>query len=188
MLRELKSALILFALLTLLTGVVYPAVVTAVAQGVFSRQANGSLIEGHGSRLLGQAFGQPRYFWGRPSATTPAPYNGAASSGSNLGVVNDALRKAVEERIAAFRAADPGDSRPVPVDLVLASASGLDPQISPAAAEFQVRRVARARGLTEQTVRGLVGAATESRTFGVLGEPRVNVLELNLALDAQKSN
>ena len=185
--REIKIAAILFGLLTVLLGLVYPAVVTAFAQGAFSRQANGSLIgqagEMRGSALLGQSFSDPGYFWGRPSATSPTPDNGAASSGSNLGTVNDNLYRAVQERIAALRAADPGNLAPVPIDLVTASASGLDPHISPAAAEFQVRRVARARHRSEASVRALVAAATEGRTFGVLGEPRVNVLELNLALE-----
>ena len=152
-------------------------------------RANGSVIEidgkAVGSRLLGQPFSSPRYFWGRPSATASFPYNAAVSSGSNLGAINPNLQAAVRERIAALRAADPADRTPVPVDLVTASGSGLDPHISPAAASFQVRRVARERGLDEARVRQLVAAATEGRTFGLLGEPRVNVLELNLALDAQ---
>lgn len=138
-----------------------------------------------GSRLLGQAFTSPRYFWGRPSATGPVPNNGAVSSGSNQGATNPALKAAVQDRIAALRAADPGNTAAVPVDLVTASGSGLDPHISPAAAEFQVSRVARARGVTPARVRQLVAASTEGRTFGLLGEPRVNVLQLNLALDAQ---
>jgi K+-transporting ATPase ATPase C chain len=136
--------------------------------------------------LLGQAFTSPKYFWGRPSATAPQPYNGAASSGSNQGPTHPALESAVKGRIAALRAADPGNSKPVPVDLVTASGSGLDPHISPAAADYQVPRVARARGLSEEQVRKLVIEATEGRTFGVLGEPRVNVLQLNLALDGLK--
>jgi K+-transporting ATPase ATPase C chain len=188
MIQELRKATIVFALLTLLTGVAYPAVVTLIAQVAFPDQASGSLIriEGKlvGSRLIGQPFSASRYFWGRPSATGSLPYNGALSSGSNLGPLNPALTDAVRMRVAALREADPGNVRPVPVDLVTASASGLDPQISIAAAEFQVPRVARARGLSEAKVLEQVRAATEGRTLGVLGEPRVNVLELNLALDA----
>jgi len=189
MLKELKPALLLFLALTVLTGVIYPGVVTGLGQLLFNRQANGSLIERDGktvgSGLLGQAFSSPRYFWGRPSATGPMPDNGAVSSGSNQGAINPVLEAAVRDRIAALRAADPDNHRKVPVDLVTASASGLDPQISPAAAEYQVERVARARGMQPAQVRALVAAATEGRTFGVLGEPRVNVLQLNLALDAQ---
>jgi K+-transporting ATPase ATPase C chain len=188
-LKELKITLIIFVLLTLVTGVAYPGVVWIVAQLAMPKQATGSVIERDGkavgSRLLGQAFSSPRYFWGRPSATGPFPNNPAVSSGSNQGVVNPNLHAAVKDRIAALRAADPGNTAAVPVDLVTASGSGLDPQISPAAAEFQVNRVARERGLDPQRVRRLVAAATEGRTFGLLGEPRVNVLELNLALDAQ---
>lgn len=175
---ELRPALIVFALLSLLTGFLYPLVVTGIGQAAFSTQANGD------AHLLGQAFSAPQYFWSRPSATAPHPYNGAASSGSNQGPLNPALATAVKERIAALRAADPGNTAPVPVDLVTASGSGLDPHISPAAAEYQVARVARARKLPEQTVRDLVDEATFGRTFGILGEPRVNVLELNLSLDA----
>jgi K+-transporting ATPase ATPase C chain len=187
--RELKQTLVVFALLTLITGVAYPGVVWIFAQLVVPSQANGSVIEKDGkavgSRLLGQAFSSPRYFWGRPSATGPSPYNGAVSSGSNQAATNPALHAAVRERIAALRAADPGNQSSVPVDLVFASGSGLDPEISPAAAEFQVNRVARERGFAPAQVRELVAAATRGRTFGFLGEPRVNVLELNLALDAQ---
>lgn len=188
MLRELRPALIVFLALTVITGVLYPAVVTLVARVFFAEEASGSVIERDGravgSRLLGQPFTGPNYFWSRPSATAPQPYNGAASSGSNQGPTNPALEAAVRGRIAALRSADPGNTRPVPVDLVTASGSGLDPHISPAAAEYQVARVARARGLGEAEVRKLVQDATEGRTFGVLGEPRVNVLQLNLALDA----
>jgi potassium-transporting ATPase KdpC subunit len=184
--RTLRPALVLLLFFTLLTGVVYPLAVTGIARLVFPRQAEGSLIvrDGRvvGSRLVGQAFTAPRHFWGRPSATT-VPYDAAASSGSNLGPLNPALRAAVATRIAALRAADPEARGPVPVDLVTASASGLDPHISPAAAEYQVARVARARGLAPAEVRALVRRHTEGRTFGLLGEPRVNVLELNLALD-----
>jgi potassium-transporting ATPase KdpC subunit len=186
---ELRPALVLFALLTLLTGVLYPLIVTTVGQGLFARQANGSLIiageRAVGSRLLGQPFSGAGYFWSRPSATGPQPYNGAISSGSNQGPTNPALETAVKHRIEALRAAAPGNTASVPVDLVTASGSGLDPHISPAAAEYQVARVARARGFSEQQVRELVDQATQGRTFGILGEPRVNVLELNLLLDAQ---
>jgi len=187
MVSELRPALLVFVLLTIVTGVVYPAVSTVIGKLAFSRQVDGSVIEagGHavGSRLIGQPFSSEKYFWSRPSATGPMPYNGAVSSGSNLGPINPALEQAVQDRIAALHAVDPSNARAIPVDLVTASASGLDPQISPAAAEYQVARVARARGLTEAQVRAHVQAATEGRTFGVLGEPRVNVLELNLALD-----
>jgi potassium-transporting ATPase KdpC subunit len=188
--RELRTALALFLLLTVVTGVAYPGLVALVAAVAFPDQARGSLIEMGGrvvgSRLIGQPFSSPRYFWGRPSATSPMPNNGAASSGSNLGPLNPALTKAVQWRVAALRAADPGNARPVPVDLVTASASGLDPHISVAAAEYQLLRVARVRGLPEERLRELVQQATEGRTFGLLGEPRVNVLELNLALDAAR--
>lgn len=186
--RELRPALVVFLLLTIVTGLAYPGVVTLVAHLFFAEQASGSVIErdGHavGSRLLGQSFTNPGYFWSRPSATGPQPYNGAVSSGSNQGPINPNLESAVRERIAALRAADPGNTRPVPVDLVTASGSGLDPHISPAAAEYQLARVARARGLDEAQVRTLVHSKTEGRAFGVLGEPRVNVVQLNLALDA----
>ena len=186
---ELRPALVVFALLTLVTGIAYPLLVTGLGQAVFGRQANGSLVESGGravgSHLLGQPFSSPQYFWGRPSATGPQPYNGAVSSGSNQGPINPALESAVKARIAALRAADPGNDLPVPVDLVTASASGLDPHISPAAAEFQVTRVARERNVPPERVRELVRQASEGRTFGILGEPRVNVLELNLLLDTQ---
>ena len=188
MIRELRIATVMFLLLTLVTGVAYPALVTVVAQLAFPDQAGGSLVRVDGkligSRLIGQPFSSPKYFWGRPAAAGPMPNNGAVSSGSNLGPLNPALTIAVQGRIAALRAADPGNTKPVPVDLVTASASGLDPQVSIAAAEFQAPRVARERGLPEEKVRQLVRDATQGRTFGVLGEPRVNVLELNLALDA----
>jgi K+-transporting ATPase ATPase C chain len=187
MLRLLLQSVLCLAVLTILTGLVYPLVVTGVAEVAFPHQAHGSLIthggRAVGSELIGQAFSAPRYFWSRPSATTPMPYNAGPSGGSNLGPTNPDLGKQVKVRVAALRAADPGNTRPVPVDLVTASASGLDPDISPAAAEFQVPRVARARGLAESAVRDLVSAHTSPRFLGVLGEPRVNVLELNLALD-----
>jgi len=184
---QLRPALVLLGALTLITGLLYPLVVTGIAQVLFPRQANGSLIliDGKpvGSSLIGQPFDAPKYFWGRPSATSPFPYNAAASSGSNLGPTNDALIKAVQARIDALKTADPDNPLPLPVDLVTASGSGLDPHISPAAAEYQIRRIARVRGLDETVVRRLVAQHTEGRQFGVLGEPRVNVLELNLALD-----
>ena len=187
MLKELKPALLLLLVLTLLTGAIYPLLVTGLAQGLFHHQANGSLINQDGkvlgSELIGQPFSDPKYFWSRPSATSPMPYNGGSSSGSNLGPLNPALEDAVKARIAALKAADPGNTAPIPVDLVTASASGLDPHISPAAAEYQVMRVARLRSLPVKEVRRLVATHTESRQLGVLGEPRVNVLTLNLALD-----
>lgn len=183
----LKPAAVLLAVFTVLTGLLYPLAVTGLAQAFFPRQANGSLLrQGDrvaGSALIGQPFDAPRYFWGRPSATTPFPYNAAASSGSNLGPSNPALAEAVKARVAALRAADPGNTLPAPVDLVTASASGLDPDISVAAALYQVPRVARARDLDAEVVRRLVERHTQSRQFGILGEPRVNVLQLNLALD-----
>lgn len=186
---ELRPALVVFGLLTLLTRIVYPLVVTGIGQTAFHRKANGSIIQSGeravGSSLLGQPFSDPKYFWSRPSATGPQPYNGAVSSGSNQGPINPALETAVRDRIAALRAADPANTAPVPVDLVTASGSGLDPHISPAAAEYQVPRVARTRKMSEADVRELVASATAGRTFGLLGEPRVNVLELNLALDAR---
>jgi len=186
--NELRPALVVFGLLTLLTGIAYPLVVTGIGQAAFHDQVNGSIVQSGdravGSRLLGQPFSDPKYFWSRPSATGPQPYNGAVSSGSNQGPINPALEAAVRDRIAALHAADPGSTAPVPVDLVTASGSGLDPHISPAAAEYQVARVARTRKMTEADVREAVAAATDDRTFGVLGEPRVSVLELNLALDA----
>ncbi|BBL76401.1 potassium-transporting ATPase subunit KdpC [Methylomagnum ishizawai] len=189
MISHLKPACVMLAIFTVLTGMVYPAAVTGLAQALFPGQANGSLIRDRdgrlqGSRLIGQPYSDPGLFWGRPSATAAYPYNAGASGGSNQGPLNPALKDAVQARIQALREADPGNTAPVPVDLVTASASGLDPQISPAAAEYQVGRVARARHLAPQTVRDLVARHTEDRQWGVLGEPRVNVLELNLELAA----
>jgi K+-transporting ATPase ATPase C chain len=187
MFAHLRAALGLFVLLSVLTGVIYPVVVTVFAQAVFPNQANGSLIEQNGrligSELIGQPFNDPRNFWGRPSATSPEAYNAASSTGSNLGPTNPALLAAITERVTRMQQAHPDHHGPVPADLVTASASGLDPHISPVAAEFQVARVAKARGLSEDRVRELVAAHTEGRTFGLLGEPRVNVLRINLALD-----
>ena len=184
---HLRPALVSLVLLSVVTGVAYPVLVTAVAQLIFPRQANGSLIERNGktvgSTLIGQTFDDPKYFWGRPSATSPFGYNAGASSGSNLSPTNPDLVKAVQQRVDVLRAADPGNTGPVPVDLVTASGSGLDPHISPAAALYQVSRVARARKLDERVVRELIERHIEGRQLGVLGEPRVNVLALNLALD-----
>ncbi len=186
----IRPAVTLFVLLSAITGLIYPLLVTGIGQALFPAQAAGSLIERDGklvgSRLIGQSFTDPKYFWSRPSATSPYPNNAAASGGSNLGPLNPALKEAVESRVKALREADPGNAQPVPVDLVTASASGLDPHISPAAAEYQVARVARARGLAPATVRTLAAQQTEDRQWGVFGEPRVNVLELNLALDAAR--
>jgi K+-transporting ATPase ATPase C chain len=185
-----RSAAGMLVVLTLLTGVAYPLLVMGVARAAFAERASGSLVTEHGrvvgSRLIGQSFEDPKHFWGRLSATGPTAYDGAASAGSNLGPTNAALTKAAAMRIAALRAADPGNPALVPVDLVTASASGLDPHISPAAAEYQVGRVARERGLSEARVRALVRASTEDRALSVLGEPGVNVLVLNLALDRQR--
>jgi K+-transporting ATPase ATPase C chain len=183
----LRPCLVLLGLLTALTGLVYPLSVTGLARAVFPRQAGGSLVVSGGavvgSSLIGQPFDEDRYFWGRPSATTPAPYNASASTGSNLGPSNPALREAIAARLERLRKADPDNPAPVPVDLVTASASGLDPHLSPAAALYQVPRVARARRLPAPQVQALVRAHVEPRTLGLLGEPRVNVLRLNLALD-----
>lgn len=183
-----RPALTLLILLTAITGIAYPLLVTGLAQVIFPVQANGSLLtrggKPIGSALIGQQFTASKYFWGRPSATTPQAYNGTASGGSNLGPTNPALTGAAKQRIAALQAADPGNHATIPVDLVTASGSGLDPEISPAAAQYQLARVARARGLPPAEVQALVARCTRGRQFGVLGEPRVNVLELNLALDA----
>ena len=197
MFRQFRPAVMMLVVLTFITGVVYPLLVTAFAQVFFPRQANGSLIaqgasKSAGSELIGQSFDDPGYFWGRLSATSPVPYtafNGAkltGSSGSNYGPLNPALIAASQARIDALRKADPAGEAPIPVDLITASASGLDPHISPAAALYQAPRVAAARKLDEQTVRKLIEEHTEGRQFGLLGEPRVNVLKLNLALDGLK--
>jgi K+-transporting ATPase ATPase C chain len=187
MFAQLAPALRMLVITSVLTGVLYPLVVTGISQVAFSRTANGSLIVAdgkvQGSDLIGQPFDDPKYFWSRPSATSPQPYNGMASSGSNLGARNPALSDAVKDRIKALRDADPGNTAAVPVDLITASGSGLDPHISVAAAEYQLARVAKVRGLPVAQVRTLVAENTEGRTFGVLGEPRVNVLDLNIALD-----
>jgi K+-transporting ATPase ATPase C chain len=188
MTTHLKPAILLFTLLTLITGVIYPALVTGLTQILFPKQANGSLIidrQGRtiGSELIGQSFSDPKYFWGRPSATSPYANNAGASSGSNLGPTNPALVDAVKARIQALKDADPANHRPVPVDLVTASGSGLDPHISPAAADYQIGRIAKARHLGQDKLQELVAAHTEGRQWLLLGEPRVNVLQLNLALD-----
>ncbi|OOG45998.1 potassium-transporting ATPase subunit KdpC [Rhodanobacter sp. C01] len=192
MTKLLRNAVMLLLLMTVITGVLYPLAATGLAQLVFPRQANGSLIvkDGKpiGSVLIGQSFTDPKYFWGRPSATTPQADNGVNSGGSNLGPTNPALTDAVKQRIAALRAADPGNTAPVPVDLVTASGSGLDPEISPAAAQYQLARVAKARGLSTSQVQALVNEYTSGRQLGIFGEPRVNVLQLNLALDAPQTH
>lgn len=183
--------IVVFVVLVAVTGLAYPAVMTVFGQAVFPAQANGSLIEKGGrvvgSALIGQQFDAPQYFWGRLSATSPMPYNAAGSGGSNLGPLNPALKDQVKSRLDALKAAGTDLSQPVPVDLVTASASGLDPEISPAAADYQVARVARARKMADADVRRLVADHTSGRQFGVLGEPRVNVLKLNLALDAAQA-
>ena len=187
MINQLKPAVVSLLVLTVLTGLIYPLVITGAAQLIFPRQANGSLIiqngQPVGSQLIGQPFNDPRYFWGRLSATSPYPYNASASSGSNLGPTNPALIAEVQARVQALQAADPGNAQPIPVDLVTSSGSGLDPDISVAAALYQAPRVARLRGLSLDRVRVLVQKYTENRQLMILGEPRVNVLELNLALD-----
>lgn len=184
----LRPTLVLFAALTLVTGVAYPLLTTGIAQAAFPREANGSFVmkdgKAIGSELIGQNFTAPGHFWGRPSATGPMPYNASASGGSNQGPLNPALKDAVMARVAALREADPGNTAPVPVDLVTASASGLDPHISPAAARYQVARVAKARNLPADKLAALVEARVELPWLGFVGEPRVNVLQLNLALDA----
>ncbi len=190
MTKILRPALTLFVLLSAITGIVYPLIVTGVAQAAFPQQAAGSLVlrgvQAVGSSLIGQNFTDPRHFWGRPSATAPMPYNASASGGSNLGPLNPALTEAVTARIQALREADPGNAAPVPVDLVTASASGLDPHISPAAARYQATRVAKARGWPVERVQALIDAHTDAPVLGLLGDPGVNVLALNLALDAER--
>jgi len=188
----LRPAVSLLVAFTVITGIAYPLLATGLAQVMFPHQANGSMVEREGkpvgSSLIGQSFTDPKYFWGRPSATSPNPNNAASSSGSNQGPTNPALADAVKQRIAALRAADPGNTAPVPVDLVTASGSGLDPEISPAAAQYQLARVAKVRGLSTSQIQALVNEYTSGRQFGVLGEPRVNVLQLNLALDASQAH
>lgn len=190
MFRQFMTSVATLVVLTVLTGFIYPFAVTEICQLVLPAQANGSLIYKNGkpagSHLIGQPFDAPKYFWSRLSATSPA-YNGASSSGSNLGPTNPALMKAVQDRVDALHKADPGNKAPIPVDLVTASGSGLDPHITPAAAEYQLKRVARVRGIPEETVRQLVLKDTQGRFLGIFGEPGVNVLELNLDLDALKS-
>lgn len=190
MLAQMRPALTMLIIMTLVTGVIYPLAVTGIAQVTMPRQANGSLIErggkAVGSELIGQPFSDPKYFWSRASGIGPFPYNAGTSSGTNQGPTNPALAEAVEGRIKALREADPANTAAVPIDLVTASGSGLDPHISPAAAEYQVGRVARVRNLDLQKVRALVAEATEGRQLGFLGEPRVNVLKLNFALDAAR--
>jgi K+-transporting ATPase ATPase C chain len=187
----IKPALSLLLALTLLTGVVYPLLITAIAQVVFPAQANGSLIQSNGklagSALIGQPFDHPKYFWSRLSATAPFQYNAAASAGSNYGPVNEKLLETMQARIQALRRSDSTNTLPIPVDLVTASGSGLDPHLSPAAAFYQIPRLARARNLDEKVVRQLVEKHFEGRQLGFLGEPRVNVLRLNLALDGLQS-
>ena len=188
----LRPALVLFVALSFLTGLAYPLLVTGLAQNLFPAQAHGSLMvrDGQvvGSTLIGQHFTNPAYFWGRPSATSPMANNAAASGGSNLGPMNPALVDAVTSRVAALRAADPGNTAAVPVDLVTASASGLDPHISPAAAQYQLGRVAKAHQLSTQEVQGLINQATQRPLLGLLGEPVINVLQLNVALDAHSGH
>jgi K+-transporting ATPase ATPase C chain len=194
MLTVIRNALRTLLLFMILTGLIYPLIVTGIAQAIFPKQANGSIISKNrkpvGSALIGQQFEEPKYFWGRLSATSPYPYNGASSSGSNRGPNNPALKEVVQARISALRETDPSNQQRIPVDLVTASGSGLDPHISMAAAEYQVPRVARIRGIDKDMVLALVVAYTDPRQFGILGEPTVNVLKLNLALDElqQKMN
>ena len=189
MIKHLKPAFLLFIMLTVLTGVIYPVIVTGLAQLLFPSQANGSLItnsngNSQGSNLIGQAFTNPAYFWSRPSATGPFPDNAGASSGSNLGPTNPALLATIKARVDVLTAADPENIAPIPIDLVTASGSGLDPHISPAAADYQLNRIAKIRHISLDKLQALVTENTESRQFGIFGEPRVNVLSLNLALDA----
>ncbi|MGC1454056.1 MAG: potassium-transporting ATPase subunit KdpC [Nitrospirota bacterium] len=190
MFTMIRNSLMSLLIFTILTGIIYPLAVTGIAQVIFPRRANGSIISKNGraigSKLIGQQFDGPKYFWGRLSATTPYPYNGGSSSGSNLGPNNPDLVKAVQARIDALHGADPGNDVKIPVDLVTASGSGLDPHITPAAAEYQLHRVAKARGLDDAKVRDLIANNTKGRWLGVVGEPVVNVLELNFALDEQK--
>jgi K+-transporting ATPase ATPase C chain len=190
MLTMIRNTLMSLLLFTIITGVIYPLAVTGLAQAIFPIQANGSIILKNnkpvGSKLIGQQFDNQNYFWGRLSATTPYPYNGGSSSGSNLGQNNSDLMKAVKARVDALRKADLGTEAKIPVDLVTSSGSGLDPHISMAAAEYQIRRVAKVRGLDEPVVRALVAKHTQGRWLGLIGEPVVNVLELNLALDEQR--
>jgi potassium-transporting ATPase KdpC subunit len=186
----LRPALVLFLLLSVLTGFLYPLIVTGVARLLFPVQAAGSMVSHNGqavgSRLIGQSFSDPGHFWSRPSATTPQPYNGIASGGSNFGPLNPALTDAIKARVAALHAADPDNTAPVPIDLVTASGSGLDPDISVAAAEYQAARIARARGLDVARVQALIATHSKGSVAAVLGEPRVNVLDLNLAIDVLK--
>ena len=190
-LKHLRPALVLLFLFTIITGVLYPLMITGITQVIFPEKANGSLLKKNGkilgSELIGQPFSSPKYFWSRPSATAPVAYNAAASTGSNYGPLNPALLDAVQKRVKDLKNADPSNTKPVPIDLVTASASGLDPHISVAAALYQLPRVARKRGISDEKVRTLVDKFTEERQLGFLGEPRVNVLKLNLALDEIKS-
>ena len=188
--KLLRQSIVMLLLMTVITGVAYPLAATGLAQLIFPQQANGSLIEKNGkpigSALIGQSFTDAKYFWGRPSATSPNPNNAASSSGSNTGPTNPALIDTIKQRIDALHAVDPGNKAPVPVDLITASGSGLDPDISPAAAQYQLARVAQARKLSVSQVQALVDQSTSGRTLGILGEPRVNVLKLNLALDSSQ--
>ena len=187
-----RPAIVLFLIMTVITGIIYPFVVTGIAQAFFPAEAGGSLVmrdgKAVGSSLIGQPFSDPKYFWSRPSATTPQPYNGTGSTGSNLGPLNPALTDGIKARIDALHAADPGNKAPVPVDLVTASASGLDPDISLAAAYYQVPRIARVRGVSIDGVRNLIATHARGRVLGKFGDPRVNVLELNLALDRNQAS